>query len=72
MMEDMETRAGKDAKTLAIARALTIFVLVMIAAGLLVYVASRLGVRSTDAWVPVTAGVAALLSISFLVRHRDD
>jgi hypothetical protein len=68
----VETRRDKDAKTLAIARALAIFMLVLGLASVGVYVASRLGVGVRDSWVPVAAGVAALLSVRFLVRHRDD
>lgn len=72
MMDGMESREDKDAKTIAITRALALFVLVLVATAVLLYIASRLGVRSTDQWVPVAAGVAALLSVTFLVRHRGD
>lgn len=68
----MQTRREKDAKTLAIARSLGIFVLVLSLAAVGVAVASLMGVHVFDAWVPVVAGVASLLSVRFLVRHRDE
>lgn len=71
MMVGMETRAEKDAKTLAIVRALAIFVLVLATASFGVYLMSKAGVHITEGAFPVVIAIAALLSVVFLVRNRD-
>ena len=71
MMSGMETRNEKDAKTIAIARAVAIFVIVLAAAVGGAFLASLLGVTVTDTWLRVAVAVAALLSVTFLLRRRD-
>ena len=66
----MRDREQKDLTTLAIARALGIFVVVLAAAGLGVFLASKAGVHATDAWLRVAVAGAALLAVVSLVRHR--
>ena len=67
----METRDEKDVKTVAIARALAIFVLVLGIASVGLYALSRVGVNGHDPGFVVVVAAAALLSVAFLVRHRD-
>jgi cobalamin biosynthesis protein CobD/CbiB len=70
-MKVMQSRAGKDAKTVAIGRALALFVVVLLAAGLAMFLASKAGVHATDAWFRVAVAGAALLAVVSLARHRD-
>ena len=71
MMVSMQSRAGKNARTLVIARALATFVLVLSVAAAAVFLADRSGLHATDAGFRVAVGLAALLSVAFLVRRRD-
>jgi hypothetical protein len=70
MMVGMQSREEKDVKTLTIARALAVLVVVPAVAGVALYVAGRLGVDGLDAGFRVAVGVAALLAVLVLVRDR--
>ena len=66
----MQDRAGKDAKTLLIARALAVFVVVLAAGALLLLLADRLGADALDPLVRVLTAAAALAA-AVLVLRRD-
>ena len=70
-MVHVQSREEKDAKTIVIARALAIFVLVLGLAVLGIVAASKLGMGASDGVFPVFVGLAALLSVAFVVRRRD-
>ena len=72
MMVGVRTPEEKDITTLVIARTLAIFVVVLTAGGLVLGGLAALGVDGLDPAVVVVAGVAALLSLVFVVRHRND
>jgi predicted Co/Zn/Cd cation transporter (cation efflux family) len=67
----VETSNEKDAEAVAITRTLARVVVVLAAAGLGMYLLSRLGVHLTDGVFPVAVAVVALLSVAFLVRPGD-
>lgn len=66
----MQSRAEKDARTLLIVRALAVFALVLLAGGLLVVVADRLGADALDPAVRVLTGLAVLGVVGFLLRRN--
>ena len=68
-MGSVQSRAEKDAKTLLVVRALAVFALVLLAGGLMVVVADRLGVDALDPAVRVLTGVAVLGAVGFLLRR---
>ena len=68
----MRTPEEKDATTLVIARTIAIFVVVLLAGVLLIVASSALGVDIQTPGLVVVAAVAALLSLVFVVRHRND
>jgi len=68
----VRTPEEKDVTTLVIARTLAIFVVVLGAGVLLVFIGSALGLDVQQPGVVVAAAVAALLSLVFVVRHRND
>ena len=65
----VQDRAGKDARTLLIARALAVFVLVLVAGGLVLVLADRLGADALDPMVRVLAAAAALGATAFVLRR---
>jgi hypothetical protein len=70
MMVEVETRADKDARTLAIARALGAFVVVLAVAGLALYVGGRLGLSGLDTGFRMAAALATLFAVAVLLRDR--
>jgi len=68
----MRTPEEKDVTTLVIARTLAIFVVVLAGGALLIFIGSALGLDGLEPGVVVVAGLAALLSLVFVVRHRHD
>jgi hypothetical protein len=65
----VQDRAGKDAKTLLIARALAVFVVVLAAGALLLVLADRLGADALDPLVRVLTATAALAAAVFVLRR---
>lgn len=72
MMGGMRTPEEKDETTLVIARTLAIFVVVLLAGGLVLVLASALGVDVLEPWVRLLIAASALLALVFVVRHRND
>lgn len=68
----MRTPEEKDVTTLVIVRTIAIFVVVLGAGALVVFIGSTLGLDGLEPGVTVVAALAALLSLVFVVRHRDD
>jgi hypothetical protein len=68
----VRTPEEKDVTTLVIARTLAIFVVVLGAGALVVFIGSTLGLDGLEPGVTVVAATAALLSLVFVVRHRHD
>lgn len=68
----MRTPEERDVTTLVIARTLAIFVVVLAAGALVMVIGSLAGLDGLEPGVVVVAGVAALLSLVFVVRHRHD
>ena len=65
----VQDRAGKDAKTLLIARALAVFVVVLVAGALLLVLADRLGADALDPLVRVLTAAAAVAAAVFVLRR---
>jgi len=68
----VRTPEEKDVTTLVVARTLVIFVVVLGAGALVVLIGSTLGLDGLEPGVTVVAAMAALLSLVFVVRHRND
>jgi|KBSMisStandDraft_5_1062788.scaffolds.fasta_scaffold2033157_2 predicted permease len=67
----METRPEKDAKTVLIARALLLFVVVLVGGSVVLWLAGRAGITVHDEWTQPLAAAAALATSAYLLRHRD-